>query len=264
LQDLLNGKVAIITGAGSGVGRAAAAIFSSHGAKLFCADINEAAVQETVAMLREKGGDAEAATCDVASEASVTAVTEAAVARFGRLDVVYNNAGIGSPPSPRPGTVTLGDMTSEQMERLQAINVQGVVNGCRAAIRQFQRQGGGGVIINTASAAGLIGWGGVYYGMTKGAVIALTRSLAMEVAPHGIRVNSVCPGAMRTNFGSMNQLSGEALEHVKRLHPLGRMIDPADCANAALFLASDLACNITGVNLPVDGGITAGLTAGRK
>jgi NAD(P)-dependent dehydrogenase (short-subunit alcohol dehydrogenase family) len=264
VKDLLNGKVALITGAGSGLGRAAAMVFSSHGAKLLCADINEAAVRETVGQLRERGASAETATCDVASEASVTAAVEAAAARFGRLDIVYNNAGIGSPSAPGGGTVKLVDMTPEQMERLQAINVQGVINGCRAAIRLFQRQGGGGAIINTASAAGLIGWGGVIYGATKGAVIALTRALAMEVAPHGIRVNSVCPGVMLTNFGAMSQLSSEALDGLKRLHPLGRMIDPTDTANAALFLASDLASNITGVNLPVDGGITAGLAIGRR
>jgi NAD(P)-dependent dehydrogenase (short-subunit alcohol dehydrogenase family) len=232
LQQLLSGKVAIITGAGSGVGRAAAMVFSSHGAKVFCADIDEAAVQKTVATVRQNGGAADAAVCDVASETSVTAMTAAAVACFGRLDIMFNNAGIGSPP----GGVTLTDMTPAQLDRMQAVNVQGVINGCRSAVRQFQRQGGGGVIVNTASAAGLMGWGGVAYGANKGAVIALTRSLAMEVAPHGIRVNSVCPGAMQTNFGSLSQLAGEALENMKRLHPLGRLIDAVDTANGALFL----------------------------
>jgi NAD(P)-dependent dehydrogenase (short-subunit alcohol dehydrogenase family) len=262
MEGLLDGKVAVITGAGSGVGRAAAKIFSAHGAKLLCADINAAAVQETVAMVRAAGGDAESRICDVSDESSVTALTEATVARYARLDIMYNNAGIASPPSPnpRPGrtTATFLETTAEQMQRLQAVNIQGVIHGCRASIRVFQRQDGGGVIVNTASVAGLFGFGGACYAATKGAIVALTRSLAIEFAPQLIRVNSVCPAAMLTNFGSMSQMAGEALEYVNRMHPLGRTVDPADCANAALFLASDLARNITGVNLPVDAGISAG------
>ena len=145
---------------------------------------------------------------------------------------------------------------------MQSVNVGGVLNGCRAAIHQFEEQGGGGVIINTASVSGLIGWGGVVYGATKGAVTTITRTLALEVAARGIRVNAVCPAAMMTNFagmGKMGPLSDEAKQRLASLHPLGRTIDPQDCANAALFLASDLASNITGVNLPVDGGLSAGI-----
>ncbi len=262
MEGLLRGKTAIITGAGSGVGRAASLIFSAHGAQLVCADINAAAAAETVDLVRAAGGTAEAYGCDVSDEAAVGDLFDKAVATFGRLDIVYNNAGISSPSGPDGRALKLIDNTAEQMERLQAVNVKGVVNGCRAAVRLFQSQGGGGVIVNTASVAGLVGWGGSYYGLTKGAIIALTRSLAMEVAPSNIRINSVCPAAMLTNFGGMmtkdGPISGEALKQTEKIHPLGRLIAPEDCANAALFLASDLAANITGVNLPVDGGVSAG------
>jgi len=253
---LLAGKSVIIMGAGSGVGRAASILFASHGARVACADVRPDWVADTVAQVRENGGSAHAITCDVAIEEDVRAAVEQAVADHGRLDIIYNNVGITGGPAP------LRDTTQEQFDRLTAINVGGVVNGCKVAVRQFEQQGGGGVIVNTASVAGLIGWGGVVYGATKGAIVALTRTLAIELANQGIRVNSVCPGGMLTNFlGSSEAFaepSAEQIAAMSKLHPLGRPIDPVDCANAALFLASDLASNITGVNLPVDGGISAG------
>jgi NAD(P)-dependent dehydrogenase (short-subunit alcohol dehydrogenase family) len=139
------------------------------------------------------------------------------------------------------------------------VNVGGVINGCKAAIRQFEAQGGGGVIVNTASVAGLIGYGSVIYGSTKGAVTTLTRALALEIAGQGIRINSVCPAGMPTRFMGVDLSSSQAARaSMGANHPLGRVIEPLDCANAALFLASDLASNITGVNLPVDGGVSAG------
>jgi NAD(P)-dependent dehydrogenase (short-subunit alcohol dehydrogenase family) len=140
-----------------------------------------------------------------------------------------------------------------------------VVYGCQAAIRQFEAQGGGGVIVSTASVAGLMGYGGVLYGATKGAVVQLTRALAIEVADKGIRVNAVCPAGMLTHYAGMDPDSehrGRILEGMGKAHPLGKAIDPRDTASAALFLCSDLASNITGVNLPVDGGLFAGRKAG--
>jgi NAD(P)-dependent dehydrogenase (short-subunit alcohol dehydrogenase family) len=151
------------------------------------------------------------------------------------------------------------DSEQADFDRLYGVNVGGVVNGCRAAIRQFEAQGGGGVIVNTASVAGLIGYGGVIYGSSKGAVTLLTRTLALEVAPQGIRVNSVCPAGMPTNFIPGMATSDLARQSMAATHPLGRPIEPEECANAALFLASDLSSNITGVNLPVDGGLSAGV-----
>jgi NAD(P)-dependent dehydrogenase (short-subunit alcohol dehydrogenase family) len=259
MRGLLEGKVAVITGAGSGVGRAASLLFARHGAKVLAADLNGDTVAETVAQVRAEGGVAAAISCNVADADAVTAVVAAAVKHFGRLDVMYNNAGIGTPSKPDGRPVTFLENSSEHIERLQAINIGGVINGCQAAIRQFQAQGGGGAIVNTASVAGLIGMGGVLYGATKGAITSLTRALAIEMATQGIRVNAVCPSTMKTNFfGANRPNTPEHNARMDNIQPMGRTIDPMDCANGALFLASDLASNITGVNLPVDGGVSAG------
>ena len=260
IEGLLTGKNVVITGAGSGVGRAASQLFARHGARLICADINLEWLEETVAQVKQAGGDARAARCDVARKSDVEAAVNAAVQAYGRLDVMYNNAGIASPYSPEGRLARLDEVSEEQIERLIAVNMRGVMYGCQAAIVRFRLQGGGGVIVNTASAAGLIGWGGVLYGSTKGAVVNLTRTLAMEVAREDIRVNSVCPGAMATHFGpgARGAWSDVVLEKMAKAQPLGRIVDPADAANAALFLASDMARSITGVNLPVDAGVSAG------
>lgn len=259
MEALLKGKTAIITGAGSGVGRAAAILFAQHGANIVAADVNEDAARATA---NEVGTAAIAQACNVADAKAVDALIAAAVQKFGRLDVMYNNAGITIQPQPGQGLKRFIDSTQEDADRLFGVNVYGVMNGCKAAIRQFETQGGGGVIVNTASVAGLIGYGGVVYGATKGAVVALTRTLALEVAAQNIRVNSVCPAGMPTNFmpGSSSE---RAMASMAQTHPLGRPIEPAECASAALFLASDLAANITGVNLPVDGGLVAGIPMNR-
>lgn len=260
MNGLIEGKVAVITGAGSGVGRAASLLFTRHGARVVVADIDLPAAQETVAEITKEGGSAIAVTCNVADEASVENLVQAAVETFGRLDIMYNNAGITILNEPGKPLKSLLDATQAEIERVQAVNVGGVLNGCRAAIRQFNRQDGTGAIVNTASVTGLIGYGGVVYGSTKGAVTSIVRALALEVAHQGIRVNSVCPSGMPTNYAGKGVASSEqARKSMSAAHPLGRPIDPMDCANAALFLVSDLASNITGVNLPVDGGLTAGV-----
>lgn len=254
VKGLVDGKVAVITGAGSGVGRAACELFAAHGAKIVAADIDQQSAQATAAAVRESGGEALAVQCDVRSAPSVDALIGAAVSHYGRLDVMYNNAGITTQPGQ-----TFMDATDGDMERLVAVNINGVIHGCQSAIRQFLAQGGGGAIVSTASVAGLIGFGGVLYGSSKGAITTLTRTLALEFAARGIRVNAVCPAAMPTNFGGgALKNSDAARQHTGALHPLGRVIEPQECAAAALFLASDLASNITGVNLPVDGGLSAG------
>jgi NAD(P)-dependent dehydrogenase (short-subunit alcohol dehydrogenase family) len=260
MQGLLEGKAVVITGAGSGVGRAACQIFTRHGAKVVAGDVNEAAVQETVDMVKSEGGTALARTCDVGDATAVDELVAAAVEAFGRLDIMYNNAGITNQPKPGQIQRLFIDIDQEEIDKLYRVNVQGVINGCKAAIRQFEAQGNGGVIVNTASVAGLIGYGSVAYGSTKGSITTQTRTLAMELAPEGIRVNSVCPAGMPTNFitGGL-QKSEAARASMGAAHPLGRPIEPEECANAALFLASDLASNITGVNLPVDGGLSAGV-----
>jgi NAD(P)-dependent dehydrogenase (short-subunit alcohol dehydrogenase family) len=265
VEGLLQNKVVIITGAGSGVGNAAALLFARHGAKVLAADVNAEAVEKTAAAVKAEGGNAIAQTCDVSVASAVDGLVAAAVRAFGRLDVIYNNVGITLQPKPGQALRTFVNTTQEEIDRLYAVNVGGVMNGCRAAVRQFELQGGGGAIVNTASVAGLIGYGGTVYGSTKGAVTTLTRTLAIELAPQGIRVNSVCPAGMPTNFiGGGVSMSEAARASMSAAHPLGRPIEPLECANAALFLASDLASNITGVNLPVDGGLTAGVPLRRR
>ena len=262
MQGMLENKVSVITGAGSGVGRAAACFFTAQGARVLAADIDLASAQETA---RLAGGETMAVQCDVADAASVDAMVAAAVAAFGRLDILFNNAGITVMPVPGKGLRRLTDLPQDEMRRVEEVNINGVIFGCQAAIRQFEAQGSGGAIVNTASVSGLIGYGGVLYGATKGAVTSITRALAIEVAEQGIRVNAICPAGMLTHYSGMDPDSPHAdtiRDRMGQAHPLGRAIDPMDAAKAAAFLASDLASNITGVNLPVDGGLTAGRKAG--
>lgn len=266
MDGLLKGKVAIITGAGSGVGRAAALLFTRHGARVVAADLSLASAEETVALAKQEGADARAMVCNVADEAAVSLLVAETVKAYGRLDVMYNNAGVTASTQPGKGLKTLLDTSAEDIELVHSVNYVGVVNGCKAAIRQFEAQGGGGVIVNTASVAGLIGFGGVAYGASKGAVTNLTRTLAIEVAATGIRVNSVCPAGMLTHFAGMDP-EGPNADKIRTgmgaIYPLGHAIDPMDCANGALFLASDLASSITGVNLPIDAGLSAGVQVRR-
>jgi NAD(P)-dependent dehydrogenase (short-subunit alcohol dehydrogenase family) len=182
----------------------------------------------------------------------------AAVSSFGRLEVMMNNAGIATPAAG----MRLVDHSSEDFDRLVSVNARGVVYGCQEAVRQFERQGDGGVIVNTGSVAGMIAWGGVLYGATKAFVIQLTRALAIEVAPLGIRVNCFCPGGVWTNLGKSETEfflppDAETVSGLEKLHPLGRLLTAEDCAKSALFLASELSSSTTGVALPVDGGYLA-------
>lgn len=267
MHGLLKGKVAVVTGAGSGVGRAAVKLFCENGAKVIAADINLETAEETLRLNELDAKQARAVKCDVADPDSIDAAVAAAVEAFGRLDVIYNNAAITVMPVPGKGLRTLVELPRDEMRRVEEVNINGVIYGCQAAIRQFDKQGGGGAIVNTASVSGLMGYGGVLYGTTKGAVVALTRTLAIELAPKNIRVNSVCPAGMLTHYSGMDPDGPHRdmiLESMGKAHPLGRAIDPADAAAAAMFLASDLASNITGVNLPVDGGLTAGRPIGGR
>jgi NAD(P)-dependent dehydrogenase (short-subunit alcohol dehydrogenase family) len=255
---LLEDKVAVVTGAGSGVGRATALRFAEEGARVVCADIDPGRALSTAETI---GKAAVPFTADVSAEADVTAMLEAAAGNFGRLDILFNNVGI---PTPRLGS-TLEDHSVEDFDRLVAVNLRGVFLGCKHAVIRFKRQGSGGVILNTGSVAGLVGWGGTVYGATKGGVHQLTRAVAIEAAPFGIRVNAICPAGMPyTSFMSAGGYSGPPVEpgsqtavRVGESHPLGRPITAEDCAEAAVYLVSDGAANITGVLLPVDGGYVA-------
>jgi NAD(P)-dependent dehydrogenase (short-subunit alcohol dehydrogenase family) len=256
---LLEGKVAVITGVGSGVGRATARLFAREGARVVGGDLREDWGKETIRLVNAAGGpEAEFVPCDVTREEQVRELVEAAVARHGRLDVMMNNVGVST---PRLG-MSFEDHDAADWKRLIDVNLLGVAYGCKYAMLRFKAQGDGGVIVNTGSAAGMVGWGGVAYGATKAAVIQLTRGLAIEAAPLGIRVNCFCPGAIDTNFmvppeAAFQPKPPAILKVLGAQHPLGRPIEAGDCANAALFLASHLSSNVTGIALPVDGGYLA-------
>jgi NAD(P)-dependent dehydrogenase (short-subunit alcohol dehydrogenase family) len=254
----LDGKTAIVTGAGSGVGWASALRFAEEGAGVACADVDLDRAKETARQVEAAGGAAIPVEVDVAAEDAVVAMVAAAIDHFGRLDVVFNNAGI---PTPRLGA-SLEDHTAEDLARLVGVNLAGVFFGCKHAVLQFKRQGTGGVILNTGSVAGLVAWGGSLYGATKGAVHQLTRAVAIEGAPFGIRANAICPAGMPfTGFMAAGGMPGSADDEVARQvgasHPLGRPIAAEDCAEAAAYLVSDRSANVTGVLLPVDGGYVA-------
>lgn len=260
MTELLEGRTAIVTGAGSGVGRATAVLFAREGSRVVCADIDLQHAKETVRIIESDGGVAVAVGSDVSREDEVVGMVDAAVEQFGRLDIVVNNVGI---PTPRLGAL-LEDHTLDDFNRLVAVNLGGVFLGCKHAVLQFKKQGGGGTIVNTGSVAGLVAWGGSVYGATKGGVLQLTRALAVEGAPHQIRVNAVCPAAMPlTGFmsaGGMNaslDAHPDLTDRMAAQHPLGRFITAEDCAEAILYLASDHARNVTGVSLPIDGGYVA-------
>ena len=260
MTELFRDRCAVVTGAGSGVGRATAERLADSGACVVCADIDLDQAKETVRLIESRGGTGMAVEVDVSREDDVEGMIDAAVEQYDHLDVLVNNVGI---PTPRLGTL-LEDHTAEEFHRLVSVNLGGVFFGCKHAVRRFKKQGSGGSIVNTASVAGMVAWGGSVYGATKGAVLQLTRALAIEGAPHDIRVNAICPSGMpATGFmvaGGMDPDTSAGPEFSARVaaqHPLGRAVTAEDCAEAILFLASDRARNITGVSVPVDGGYIA-------
>lgn len=257
-MKLLEGQAVVITGAGSGVGRASAQLFAAHGASVVCADLREDWNAETARLASAQGPEASTFRCDVSSESDVAGLIETTRERHGRIDAIFNNAGV----APFRLDAKVEEFDEAEVDRLLDINFKGVYWGCKHAVAAFKEQGGWGAIVTTASASGLVGWGGVAYGATKAGVVGMTRSLAIEVAPFGIRVNCVCPGGIDTNFGrsaqeAFTERAPEQLERLHSFHPLGKAPTPEDVAEAALFLLSPMAANVTGVALPVDGGYTA-------
>lgn len=249
LQD----KVCIITGAGSGMGRTAALMFAAEGAKIAIAEFSEPAGSETVRLVREAGGEATFVKVDVSNEADAKRMVDHAVATFGRVDALYNNAGI----MPEADHSVI-DTDVDTWDKVMAVNVRGVFLGCKYAIPQMIAQGSGS-IINIASFVALLGCSVPQdaYTASKGALLALTRSLAVQFGPKGVRTNAICPGPVETPL-LMDWLVKD--EEAKRIrlarNPTGRFGKPEEIVYMAMYLASDESRWTNGAQLVVDGGIS--------
>jgi 3-oxoacyl-[acyl-carrier protein] reductase len=247
----LAGKVAIVTGAGSGIGRETAMLFASEGARVAVVDQASELAREATEVILESGGEAMAIAADVTIAADAARMVDLTVARWGRLDILHNNAGISMNPTK------LEDIEDDVFERIFAVNVRSIFLGARAAVPHMKRQGRG-VILNTGSTSGIRPRPGASaYSASKGAVIALTKSLAIELAPFGIRVVSINPYAtdtpmLRAQIAAQN--SAEMEKARVAAVPLGRLLTANDVAQAALFLASDAAAMVTGTSFEIDGG----------
>ena len=252
----LKEKVALVTGAASGIGRATAVLFGQEGAKVMCADLDAEGAERVAKQIADGGGEAASTQADVSQAADVERMVRETVERWERLDVLVNNAGIYF-------ILPLTQVPEEEWDRLININLKGVFLGCKYAIPEMVK-GGGGSIVNTASIAGLRGsanW--TTYCASKGGVVQLTKAVAMEVARLNVRVNCVCPGIIDT--GMFDQAvdmvavdRDELATTIGEVHPMGRIGRPEEVAAAILFLVSEEASFITGVPLSVDGGLWAG------
>src|SRR6516225_3037853 len=245
----LDGKVCVITGAGGGMGREAALLFSEEGAQVAVADVDRDAAEQTA---RDAG--ALAVACNVADEASVAEMYTAAKERFGGIDVLYNNAGI----SPGDDGSVL-ETSEEAWDRVQAVNTKGVFLCCKHGIPYLLERGGGSVI-NVASFVAILGaaTSQISYTASKGAVLSMTRELAVQFARDGVRVNALCPGPVETPLLLAIYGGDPAALERRRIHwPTGRLAKPREIVNGALFLASDESSYVTGATFLVDGGLTA-------
>lgn len=251
------GKVALVTGAGNGIGRATSVAFASHGAKVVVVDRDGPGAEATAGIIRQNGGEAIAATADVTRSEDVKAYVKTAIGKYGRIDCFFNNAGIEGRVAPT------AEYDEAVFDAVIAVNLKGVFLGLRHVLPQMIRQGSG-AIVNTASVAGLVGTPGMpAYVASKHAVIGLTKTAAGEVARQGVRVNAVCPGPVDTRMihGLEEQISpGDAAavrERYQAAIPSGRYTSVEEIAKMVLFLCSDLASNTTGAQFVVDGGRTA-------
>jgi NAD(P)-dependent dehydrogenase (short-subunit alcohol dehydrogenase family) len=245
------GKVALITGGTSGIGRATALAFAKEGAKVVVTGRREKEGAETIQLVKDAGGEGFFIKTDVSKEADVRMMVEKTMKAYGRLDYAFNNAGIDQLPSP------LVEQTEETFDQIMNINVKGVWLSMKYEIPQMLSNGGG-AIVNMASVAGLIGLPGIpVYIASKHAVLGLTKSVALEYAKSGIRINAVSPAAIETDMvDRFVGKEGEMRQQLASMHPVGRMGKPEEIADAVIYLCSDGASFITGQSLAVDGGFT--------
>jgi len=249
----LEGKVGLVTGGTSGIGRETAVLFAKAGVKVVVAGRREREGNETIELVRAAGGEGLFQKADVSKASEVEALIRKAVERFGRLDVAFNNAGIEGVWVP------IVRQSEEDWDRTININLKGVWLCLKYEIKQMLKQGGGGSIVNMASVTGLVGGGGAAaYSASKHGVVGLTKSAALETARSGIRINAVCPAVIETPMGE--RLFGAPAVHksVVGLHPIGRFGRPAEIAEAVVWMCSDRASFMTGQSLILDGGFLAG------
>ena len=249
----LDGKTALVTGGADGIGRAIADAMTREGAHAFVGDIDDTKGGAFVAELTSAGRKAEYLHCDVSEEKDIEGLIAAAVSKTGRLDILVNNAAIAI------GGMPVHEMTDEQWHRLIAVNLTSVFRGCKYALPHMIRQKSGS-IINMASAQGHIGLDGwTAYAGAKGAVMSMTRQMAVEFGPHNVRINSISPGTINTpmNEKVIADLGERVARAWVKMHPIGRIGKPEEVAEAAVYLASDAAGFTTGIDLRVDGGLTA-------
>lgn len=249
----LQGKVAIVTGGTSGIGRDTAMLFAKAGAKVVVAGRREVEGKETVDGIRAAGGDGLFVKTDVARAVEVQALVKKTVEKYGRVDIAFNNAGIEGVASP------IAEQAEEEWDRTININLKGVWLCLKYEIQQMLKQGSGGAIVNMASVAGLIGAGGLAtYCASKHGVLGLTKAAALETASGGIRINAVCPAVIETAMAERLFGAPEVEKHMLGLHPMGRFGRPMEIAEAVLWMCSDRASFMTGQSLVLDGGFMAG------
>ena len=247
----LKGKVAIVTGAGSGIGETTALTFAKEGAKVTVADVVDSAGNDTVEQVRAAGGDAIYVRTDVTSADAVQSMVHTTIDSYGRLDVLFNNAGIAM-------RLAVADLPEEDWDRCININLKGAYLGSKYAIPAMITNGGGS-IINTASIYGIVGGPNrAAYVASKGGIVNLTRGMALDYADSNIRVNCICPGYTDTPIIQNIVETPAKYKSLVDQHPMGRLAKPSDIAYGALYLASDESAFVTGIALPIDGGYTAG------
>ncbi len=253
MADKLEGKVALVTGGGSGIGRASALALAGEGARVVVADVNAGGGQATVEAVRAIGGDAAFVEADVTSNSDVESIIQATVDTYGQLNCAFNNAGIEGAVG-----VPIAEAQEHDWDRVIGINLTGVWL-CLKHELAYMRQHGGGSIVNTASVAGLVGGTfGAAYHASKHGVVGLTKAAALEYGPSSIRVNAVCPGVIRTEMAQRLLADDDAREtRIAALHPLGRLGTPQEVAELVVWLCSDSASFVTGAAISVDGGYVA-------
>lgn len=255
-MTLVKDKVALVTGAGAGIGRATAQKFAEEGAKVVVSDIDSVGGNDTVDLVVSSGGEAVFVEADVSDEAQIANLLEKTIDQFGRLDCAVNNAGIEGKIGP------IADQDVASFDRVLSVNLRGVFLSLRAEITAMLKTGGG-AIVNLSSVAGLIGFPGLSpYVASKHGVNGLTKNAALEYAKEGIRVNSICPGGIDTRMldSLVEQTSGgsmETSEMMAPLHPIGRIGEAEEVANLIVWLCSDRASFVTGAHVPIDGGYVA-------